>query len=272
MKNPLDYTGKVVLITGASSGIGQAAALAFAEHGARVVIGDISEGAARITEQIRAGGGQASYLPTDVRHAAQVQALIGHAVEKYGRLDCAFNNAGVLPVTAPLHEQTEEDFHRIIGVDLLGVFLCMKYEIQHMLGAGGGAIVKTASVAGVIADPGMAPYVAAKHGVVGLTRAAGIEYAQQGIRVNALAPGFVQTPMTQRWLDDPQMRDFVMTLNPMQRPARGNHRHGAVSVFSPGLLCHRAGLPGGRRADRPLKQGGKMQKGHAAQITGRGRG
>ena len=130
-----------------------------------------------------------------------------------------FNNAGLLPPTAPLAEQSEEDWHRIIGVDVTGVFLAMKHELAHMVQAGHGVIVNTASVAGIRADPGMAPYVAAKHAVVGLSKAAAIDYATQGIRVNAIAPGLVRTPMTERWLNDPAMRNAVLADSPIGRAA-----------------------------------------------------
>lgn len=140
----------------------------------------------------------------------------------------AFNNAGVLPPTGPLLEQTEEDFDRTIAVDLKGVFLAMKYELAHTVGDGGGVIVNTASVAGVIADPGMAPYVAAKHGVIGLSRSAALEYASAGVRVNALAPGLVATPMTEGWLDDPAMRDTVVAQSQLGRPAEPEEIAGMV--------------------------------------------
>ncbi|MDB5915260.1 MAG: Short-chain dehydrogenase [Ramlibacter sp.] len=209
-KDVFDFHGKVVLVTGASTGIGRATALAFSRHGAQVVIGDLSEQATQTVEMIEAEGGEALFVRTNVADAAEVEALVGRAVSTYGGLHCAFNNAGMLPPTAPLDQQEDDVFDRVLAVDLRGVFLCLKHEIRHMLGAGGGAIVNTASVAGLIADPGMAPYVAAKHGVIGLTRAAAIDYAKSGIRVNALAPGLVESPMTRRWLDDPAMRDAVL--------------------------------------------------------------
>lgn len=224
----LDYTGKVVLITGASGGIGRATALAFARQGAKICIGDVSAGAAETAEQIKRGGGKALFVKTDVTNAASVETLVRTTVETFGALHCAFNNSGVLPPTGPLAEMSEADFDRTIAVDLKGIFLCMKYEIRHMLKSGGGAIVNTASVAGVVADPGMSPYVAAKHGVVGLTKAAALDYARNGIRVNALAPGLVATPMTERWLKDPAFVQALMANSPIGRPAQPEEMAGMV--------------------------------------------
>jgi NAD(P)-dependent dehydrogenase (short-subunit alcohol dehydrogenase family) len=224
----LNYTGKVVLITGASSGIGRATALAFARQGAKICIGDVSAGAAETVDMIKKEGGEALFIKTDVTQAAAVEALVRTTVETFGALDCAFNNSGVLPPTRPLVEMEDSDFDKVIAVDLKGVFLCMKYEIRHMLKAGGGAIVNTASVAGVIADPGMSPYVAAKHGVIGLTKAAAVDYATKGIRVNALAPGLVETPMTAGWLNDPAYRQMVVGGSLLRRPARPEEMAGMV--------------------------------------------
>lgn len=218
-KNLFDYNGKVALITGAASGIGRTTALAFTQQGARVAIGDVGDGAKETVELIRATGGEALFVHTDVSDAASVQALVTAAVESYGRIDVAFNNAGILPPTADFADMEERDFDRIIAVDLKGVFLSMKYEIQAMLKTGGGAIVNTASVAGVIADPGMAPYAAAKHGVIGLTKAAALDYSTRGIRVNAVAPGLIRTPMTDRWLADPEISKALMANSPMGRAA-----------------------------------------------------
>ncbi|CAN5332704.1 SDR family oxidoreductase [soil metagenome] len=221
MADPLiDYAGKIVVITGGATGIGRATALAFAREGATVVIGDIDPRAAETVQAIEAQGGTALFIETNVAHAADIERLVSRTVQTFGRLDCAFNNSGILPVTKPLAEQDEADFDRVIAIDLKGVFLAMKYQIPAMLAGGGGAIVNTASVAGVVADPGMAPYVAAKHGVAGLSKAAALDYATQGIRVNAIAPGLVATPMTQRWLDDPAFAAKLMTNSPIGRPAQ----------------------------------------------------
>jgi len=227
-RNLIDFSGKTVLVTGAATGIGRATGMAFAEQGATVVIGDVDPRARETVQLIEATGGTALFVETDVSNAASVERLVATAVERYGRIDAAFNNAGVLPSTRPLAEQAEAEFDRVLAVDLKGVFLCMKYEILAMLASGGGAIVNTASVAGVVADPGMSPYVAAKHGVVGLSRAAALDYATQGIRVNALAPGLVATPMTERWLRDPAFTQTLMANSPIGRAAQPEEIAGTV--------------------------------------------
>jgi NAD(P)-dependent dehydrogenase (short-subunit alcohol dehydrogenase family) len=227
-KNLLDYSGKTVLITGAATGIGRATALAFAEQGANVVIGDVDPRARETAQLIADADGSALFIETNVASAEAVERLVASAVSRYGKIDAAFNNAGVLPATRPLAEQTEEEFDRVLSVDLKGVFLCMKYEIPALLASGGGAIVNTASVAGVVADPGMSPYVAAKHGVVGLSRAAALDYATQGVRVNAVAPGLVATPMTERWLKDPAFAQALMANSPIGRPAQPEEIAGMV--------------------------------------------
>jgi NAD(P)-dependent dehydrogenase (short-subunit alcohol dehydrogenase family) len=216
------------LITGAASGIGRATADAFAERGAALVLGDVSEGARETAELIQKRGGQAVFVRTDVADAASVQALVATAVDRHVKIDAAFNNAGILPPTAPFADMKEEDFDRTISVDLKGVFLCMKYQLRAMLASGGGAIVNTASVAGVVADQNMAPYAAAKHGVVGLTKAAALDYATAGIRVNAIAPGIIRTPMTDRWLADPEISKALMNNSPMGRPAEPSEMAGIV--------------------------------------------
>ena len=224
----MNFKGRSVMITGASTGIGRTTALAFAAAGAAVLIGDIDPRAEETAPEIAKLGGRAIFQRTYVSEGNQVQALVVRAVSEFGGLDVAFNNAGLLPPTRPLAEQTEEDWARIIGVDVTGVFLCLKHELAYMAKAGHGAIVNTASVAGLLADSGMAPYVAAKHAVVGLTRAAAIDYANSGVRINAIAPGLVRTPMTERWLNDPEMRERVLSDSPVGRAAEPEDMAGLV--------------------------------------------
>jgi NAD(P)-dependent dehydrogenase (short-subunit alcohol dehydrogenase family) len=231
----LNFAGRTVLITGAATGIGRATALAFAAARAAVLIGDVDPRAEDTVREIIASGGKAVFQKTDVSDSAQVKALIARAVSEFGALDVAFNNAGLLPPTAPLAEQTEDDWAKIMRVDVTGVFLCLKHELAQMAKAGRGVIVNTASVAGLRADPGMAPYVAAKHAVVGLTKAAAIDYAALGIRVNAIAPGLVRTPMTERWLNDPQMREKVLADSPIRRPAEPEDIAGLVLFLASDL-------------------------------------
>ena len=215
-----NFANKVAIVTGGSTGIGRATALLFARHGAKVVIGDVNLEGRETVAMIEQEGGTALFVETDVRKAEQVENLVVVAVETYGGLHFAFNNAGILPAGVLLADVEEGAFDQVIAVDLKGVFLSMKYEIQCMLGAGGGAIVNNASIAGTIAEPGVSPYVAAKHAVIGLSKAAALEYASQGIRINVLAPGLVETAMTKTWFDDPSLRTHFLTNTPMGRFAQ----------------------------------------------------
>ena len=212
-----DFSGKVALVTGGSSGIGKATSLLFTRHGAKVVIGDVDPAASETVETIKRDGGEAIFVKTDVSDETNVENLIATAVQTYGGLHCAFNNAGVLAPTVPLVEMDASVFDRTLDVDLRGVFLCMKYEIAHMLQSGGGAIVNNASIAGMIAEPGISAYIAAKHGVIGLSKAAAVEYANKGIRINALAPGLVNTAMTKAWFDDPNTSAHFIANTPIGR-------------------------------------------------------
>jgi NAD(P)-dependent dehydrogenase (short-subunit alcohol dehydrogenase family) len=215
-----DFSDKVALVTGGSSGIGKAASLLFARYGAKVVIGDVNPAGVETVELIKRERGEAIFVQTDVSVAEQVKNLVAAAVQTFGGLHCAFNNAGVLPPMAPLADTDESTFDKTFAVDVKGVFLAMKYEIQQMLQTGSGAIVNNASIAGFIAERGISAYVAAKHAVIGLTKAAAIEYADQKIRINAVAPGLVETPMTKHWFDDPAMRSFFLANSPIGRFAQ----------------------------------------------------
>jgi len=213
--------GKVVLITGASRGIGAATARLFAQARAAVVLASRNaEDLARLEEEIKASGGEALAVVTDVADAASVQALVQRAVATYGRLDLAVNNAGVAGGNRPLVEVTEETFDRVIAINLKGVFLGMKYEIPPMLAVGAGAIVNVSSTVGLVGSgAGIAPYIASKHGVVGLTKAAALEYAGQHLRVNAIAPGTTRTSVNEQWVDNEQIKQRITSGIPLGRIA-----------------------------------------------------
>jgi NAD(P)-dependent dehydrogenase (short-subunit alcohol dehydrogenase family) len=194
-------------------------ALAFAKEGAKVVIAArrIPEGEETVS-MITEAGGDALFVQTDVTKPPEVEAMVGKTVEVYGRLDCAFNNAGVSGLGTLTHAYTEERWDEITGINLKGTWLCMKYEIAQMLTQGGGTIVNDSSLAGLVAYPGGAPYAAAKHGVIGLTKSAAMEYAHQGIRINAVCPGYINTPMAERGLRRyPQLEAEILAREPMGR-------------------------------------------------------
>lgn len=215
------FDNKVALVTGGGSGIGRAAALGFAAAGAAVVVADIDQPAAAATvEMLASHGGQGEAVAVDVAEPAGVAAMVARAAERFGALHYAFNNAGIVGAGATVAEMPVEVWDRGIAVMLRGVFLSMKYEIPLMLKSGGGAIVNTSSGAGVIGFPTMANYVAAKHGVVGLTKTAALEYVQSGIRVNAICPGTARSQMVEDWMQgDTAAEEQVSSLHPIGRIA-----------------------------------------------------
>ena len=211
--------GKVGLVTGAGSVIGRASALTFAREGAKVAVSDVVvEGGQETVRLIQQAGGEARFFAADVSQAAQVEKLIQDIVAVYGRLDCAHNNAGVEGALASTEEYPEDQWDKVLAVNLKGVWLCMKYQIPQMLAQGGGAIVNTASGAGLIGVAGMSAYVASKHGVVGLSKTAALEYAKSNIRVNSVCPGLIQTPMVERIIgNSPQMGEALVASEPIGR-------------------------------------------------------
>lgn len=209
---------KVALVTGASSGIGRAIALAYAGAGASVVVSDTNaDGGKETVQLIRNAGGKAVFAAADVANPVDCEELVAVALAEYGRLDIACNNAGVGGDIAPTADYTIDGWNRVIGVNLTGVFHCMKYEIAAMLKTGGGAIVNMASILGAVGFAGAPAYVAAKHGVLGLTKTAALEYSAQGVRVNAVGPAFIHTPMIAALENDTASRDALVSQHPIGR-------------------------------------------------------
>lgn len=250
------FDGKVAFVTGAASGIGEATAHAFGDEGAAVVVADIQpEKGEAVAAAIRAKGAQATFLSCDVRDEDSIRAAIAATVGQFGRLDCAFNNAGLEGTFTPLIDQTNEMWDDIISTDLRGTWLCMKYQIKQMLAQGGGSIVNCASICGLIGVPGMAAYVAAKHGIVGLTKTAALDYATQNIRINAVCPGSTLTAAAERNVfslpkeEREQMESFIFTNQPIGRWGQPAEIAAAVLwLCSPGaslMLGHALAVDGG---------------------------
>ena len=210
---------KVAIVTGGNSGIGRATAIAIAKEGAKVTIaGRRVKEREETVRLIKEAGSEGIFVKTDVANENDVRSLVERTVETYGRLDYAFNNAGIEQTMAPLAEQTVEEFDQIMNINVRGVWLSMKYEIPVMLKSGGGAIVNNSSVAGIMGFPQMAIYIASKHAVLGLTKSAALEYAKSGIRINSIAPGGVDTDMVERLTeDDKQWRETLTSMHPIGR-------------------------------------------------------
>ncbi|MDP3848769.1 MAG: SDR family oxidoreductase [Pseudomonas sp.] len=240
----MSFSGQVALVTGAAAGIGRATAQAFAAEGLNVVVADVdAAGGEGTAELIRQAGGEATFVRCDVTKDADVQALMAATVAAYGRLDYAFNNAGIEIEKGKLNEGTEAEFDAIMGVNVKGVWLCMKYQLPLLLAQGGGAIVNTASIAGLGAAPKMSIYSASKHAVIGLTKSAAIEFAKKKIRVNAICPAVIDTDMFRRAYEaDPKKGEFVASMHPVGRIGRVEEIAAAVMY----LCCDGAAFTTGQ--------------------------
>ena len=214
------FAGKSVLVTGAGSGIGRATALAFASEGARLIVADVNEpdGLATVAAA-QERGTEAEFVRADVSRSGDCAAMVERALRRFGRLDVAFNNAGINLAVAPIAEVRESDWERILAINLTGVYLCMKHEIPAMKRGGGGAIVNTASVGGLIGTAGVTAYCATKHGVVGLTKSAALDHIRDGIRINAVCPGGTRTAMLAEWFKHPEVERAALAGTPIGRMA-----------------------------------------------------
>ncbi|MDH4554811.1 SDR family oxidoreductase [Pseudomonas sp. BN417] len=239
----MSFSGQVALVTGAANGIGRATAQAFAAEGLKVVVSDVDGvGGEGTVELIRATGGEACFIRCDVTREAEVKALMEGTVAAYGRLDYAFNNAGIEIEKGKLAEGSEAEYDAIMGVNVKGVWLCMKHQIPLLLAQGGGAIVNTASVAGLGAAPKMSIYAASKHAVIGLTKSAAVEYAKKKVRVNAVCPAVIDTDMFRRAYEaDPKKGEFAAAMHPVGRIGKVEEIAAAVLY----LCCDAAGFTTG---------------------------
>jgi NAD(P)-dependent dehydrogenase (short-subunit alcohol dehydrogenase family) len=213
-----EFRGKVALVTGASSGIGQSVAEMYAREGARVLVTDINEeGGSQTVEKIKSAGGEALFLRVDISSPEDCQAMVNLAMEQFGRLDYACNNAGISGETKPTGEYSIEDWQRVIEINLSGAFYCMRYEIPAMLQTGGGAIINMSSILGEVGFANAPAYVAAKHGLNGLTKSAALEYGPLGLRINSVGPAFIHTPLIAQLEQDEQTYNMLVSLHPIGR-------------------------------------------------------
>jgi NAD(P)-dependent dehydrogenase (short-subunit alcohol dehydrogenase family) len=238
------FSGKVAVVTGAANGIGRATAIAFAQNGLKVVVSDIDDkGGADTVAAIKDAGGEATFVRCDVSQDSQVRALVEATVSHYGRLDYAFNNAGIEIEQSKLADGKESEFDAIMNVNVKGVWLCMKHQIPVMLAQGGGAIVNTASIAGLGAAPKMSIYSASKHAVIGLTKSAAIEYAKKNIRVNAVCPAVIDTEMFRRaHVADPKKAEFALAIHPVGRIGKVEEIAAAVLYLCSDLAGFTTGI------------------------------
>jgi NAD(P)-dependent dehydrogenase (short-subunit alcohol dehydrogenase family) len=243
---PRELEGLVAVVTGAGNGIGRATALAFAREGAKVVVSDVDGRAGEETvAQVRRAGGEARFAAADVSKEADVISLIEGTVKSYGRLDVAFNNAGISGTQAAVADLTEVQWAQVLAVNLTGVFLCMKHELLHMEKQGRGAIINNASILGTVGFAGAAAYTASKHGVLGLTKVAAIEYATKGIRVNAVCPGFIVTPMLENagLLADSTVRKTLENMHAQKRMGNPSEVAEAVTFLASSRASFITGHP-----------------------------
>jgi NAD(P)-dependent dehydrogenase (short-subunit alcohol dehydrogenase family) len=238
------FKDKVVIVTGGSFGIGRSTALAFAEQGAKVVIADwLTDKENETASSITRSGGEATFIKCDVSSTNDVKRMVEETVTRYGKLDAAFNNAGIEGANGITHECTEENWDKLISINLKGIWLCMKYEIPEMLKAGGGAIVNCASIAGMFGFPGLPAYVASKHAILGLTKTASLEYAKSGIRVNAVCPGVIHTAMIDRVTkQDKEVEQQYIAMEPVGRMGNPSEVGAAVTWLCSGAASFVTGI------------------------------